>query len=51
VDHAEDVGGDPPLVAQVELLEGAIVAGADSSDEGFILVAVGSRGREGEGCG
>jgi hypothetical protein len=33
LDHAEHVGGDPALVARVELLERAIVTAADGGDE------------------
>src|SRR5919198_22380 len=43
VDHPVDIGGDPALVAQVELLEGAIVPGTDARDERVVVVAVGSR--------
>jgi hypothetical protein len=50
VDHAVDVGGDPALVAQVELLEGAIVPGADARDERIVVVAIGSRAWDRKRC-
>jgi hypothetical protein len=51
VDHPVDIGGDPALVAQVQLLEGAIVPGADARDERVVVVAVGSRAWNRNGCG
>jgi hypothetical protein len=51
VDHAVDVGSYPPLIAEVELLEGAVVSCARRSDERVVLVAVGSRASCREGCG
>jgi hypothetical protein len=51
VDHAVHVGRDPALVAQVELLERAVVPGADASDERIVVVAIGSRARDRKGCG
>ncbi|MGZ8632589.1 MAG: hypothetical protein ACXWZZ_01870 [Solirubrobacteraceae bacterium] len=36
VDHAVDVGPDPPLIAVVELLEGMIVAGADGGHQRLV---------------
>jgi hypothetical protein len=49
VDHAVDIGPDPPLVAVVELLEGTVVAGADGRDQCLVL-GVCSGPREGGGC-
>jgi hypothetical protein len=51
VHHAVDVGGDPALIAQVELLERAIVPGTDTRDERVVVVAIGSRARNRKGCG
>jgi hypothetical protein len=51
VDHAVHVGRDPALVAQVELLEGAVVPGADARDERVVVIAIGSRARNRKGCG
>jgi hypothetical protein len=36
VDHADDVRGDPALVALVEAFEGEVVPGASRGDEGLI---------------
>jgi hypothetical protein len=36
VDHADDVRGDPALVALVEALEGEVVPRAGRGDEGLI---------------
>jgi hypothetical protein len=36
VDHAVDVGRDPPLIAVVELLEGAVVARADGGHQRLV---------------
>jgi hypothetical protein len=51
VDHAVHVGGDPALVAQVELLERAVIPGADAGDERVVVIAIGSRARDRKGCG
>jgi hypothetical protein len=50
VDHPVDVGSDPPLVAEVERLEGAVVTGADGRNERSVLVAIGSPARCRERC-
>jgi hypothetical protein len=51
VDHAVDVGPDPPLVAVVELLEGDVVPVADGRDQCLVLgVGRNPRGRR-DGCG
>jgi hypothetical protein len=49
VDHAVDVGADPPLVAVVERLEGVVVARADSRHQSVIVSGVG-RGARRYGC-
>jgi hypothetical protein len=36
VDHAADVGPDPPLIAVVELLEGMVVACADGGHQRLV---------------
>jgi hypothetical protein len=36
VDHAVDVGPDPPLIAVVELLEGSVIAGAGGGDQRLV---------------
>jgi hypothetical protein len=51
VDHAVDVGGDPALVAQVEMLERAVVACTDAGDEVIVVVALRSGARNRKGCG
>jgi len=51
VDHAVDVRRDAALVPEVELLERAIVARANSGDERVVVVAIGSRARNRKGCG
>jgi hypothetical protein len=51
VDHAVDVGGDPPLVAQVELFECAVVPSARGSNERIVLAAIGSRAWNRKRCG
>jgi hypothetical protein len=51
VDHAVDVRRDAALVAQVELLEGAVVTRADARDERVVVVAIGSRARDRKRCG
>jgi hypothetical protein len=50
MDHAVDVGRDAALVAEVELLERAIVARANSGDERIVVVAIGSRTRTRKRC-
>jgi hypothetical protein len=51
VDHAVHVGRDAALIAEVELLERAIVTRANSGDERVVFVAIGSRARYRKGCG
>jgi hypothetical protein len=50
VHHAVDVGGDPALVAQVELLERAIVPGANAGDERVVVIPIRSGARNRNGC-
>jgi hypothetical protein len=51
VHHPVDVGGDPALVAQVQVFERAVVPGAGSGDERIVLAAIGSRARNRKRCG
>jgi hypothetical protein len=44
-DHPLHIGGDPPLVAPVELLEGSVVARADRADE-RVVRCVGAQPRD-----
>jgi hypothetical protein len=55
VDHAVDVGGDPPVVALVEALEGPVVAPTNPRDEDAIVrllcvgrLRLGRRGKRGD---
>src|SRR4051794_9880072 len=53
LDHAEDVRGDPPVIAVVELLEGTVVSAAQRGNElGISLYCSGARGcgRKGYSC-
>jgi hypothetical protein len=51
VDHAVHVRGDSALIPEVQLLERAVIPGADAGDEGIIVIAIGSRVRDRTGCG
>jgi hypothetical protein len=51
VHHPVHVGSDAALVAQVQLLERAVVPGAGSSDERIVLAAIGSRAWNRKRCG
>jgi hypothetical protein len=50
VDHAVHVRGDAALVAQVKLLECAIVPSANAGDEQVVVIAIRCGGRNRTGC-
>jgi hypothetical protein len=51
VDHAVHVRGDPALVPQVQLLERAVVPGANAGDEQVVVIPIRSGARNRNGCG
>jgi hypothetical protein len=51
VDHAVHVGRDAALIAEVELLERPIVTGTNGRDERIVVIAIGSRAGDRNGCG